>query len=269
MNNFGKRFISGLLFVVILTGCIFLHPICFFILFFAINVLGLLEFSNMGKRMGVRINLPVYLVCGAMLFTAGFLHAYVGYRDGYLWCFIATFVLSIRELFRQKGNGFQNLAFSFYGLFYLSFPFTLLIYLPYMTSQEWRPEIVFFPFLLVWINDTFAYLFGSQFGKHKLFPRISPKKSWEGAIGGSVATIAAGVAIAPYIDGLSIVNSIVISCIVAVFGVLGDLLESMFKRNIEVKDSGNIMPGHGGVLDRFDAILFVIPAVFVYLKFMY
>lgn len=269
MNNFVKRTVSGLLFVIILTGCIFAHPLAFFMLFFAINVLGLLEFSHMAKRMHAYINTPVYLICGSMLFTAGFLHAYCDYRDGYLWCFIASFILGIWELYRKKGNAFQNITFAYYGLLYLSLPFTLLIYLPYMTTGEWRPEIIFFPFLLVWLNDTFAYLCGSQFGRHKLFPRISPKKSWEGAIGGGIATIAAAWLIAPYFEGLTIANNIVIACIVVIFGIFGDLLESMFKRSIEIKDSGNIMPGHGGILDRFDAVIFVIPAIFVYLEFVY
>ncbi len=269
MNNFVKRAVSGLMFVVILTGCIFIHPIAFFILFFAINIIGLLEFSHMAKRMYVFINIPVYVLCGSMLFTAGFLHAYWGYRDGYLWCFITSFMLGIWELYRKKGNAFQNIAFAYYGLLYLSLPFTLLIYLPYMTTGAWKPEIIFFPFLLVWLNDTFAYLCGSRFGRHKLFPRISPKKSWEGAVGGGVVTILVALLIAPYIEGLTIVNDIIISCIVVIFGIFGDLLESMFKRSIEIKDSGNIMPGHGGILDRFDAIIFVIPAIFVYLKFVY
>ncbi len=269
MNNFVKRVISGFLFVALLTGCIFIHPIAFFVLFFCINIMGLLEFSHMARKIEIHINNPMYLTCGSMLFTAGFLDAYIGYRDGYLWCFILTFILSIWELYRKKGNSFQNLAFSFYGLLYLSLPFTLLIYLPYMINGTWRPEIIFLPFLLVWLNDTFAYLFGSQFGRHKLFPRISPKKTWEGAIGGGMVTIGTGLYIAPDIEGLTIENNIIISCIVVVFGIFGDLIESMFKRNIEIKDSGHIMPGHGGILDRFDAVLFVIPAIFVYMEFVY
>ena len=133
--------------------------------------------------------------------------------------------------------------------------------------ETWQPDIIFFPFLLVWLNDTFAYLCGSAFGKHKLFPRISPKKSWEGSVGGGIITIGAGLAIAPYIDGITIVDAGVISAIVVVFGSFGDLVESMFKRCIEVKDSGHIMPGHGGVFDRLDSILFALPAIFVYLAF--
>jgi len=265
VNNFGKRAISGLLFVIILTACIFIHPLCFFALFLIINILGILEFANMAQVINIRINRLLCLIAGTLLFTAGFLHNYIGYREGYLFFLMATFALGISELYRKRTHAFQNLAFGIYVLFYFTLPFTLLIYLPYMCTGKWQPEIVFFPFLLVWFNDTFAYLFGSKFGKHKLFPRISPKKSWEGAIGGGVTTLIAGMALAPLIDGLTFTHTLVIAAIVVVFGSFGDLIESMFKRCIEVKDSGHIMPGHGGVLDRLDSILFALPAIFVYL----
>ncbi len=263
-----KRAISGLLFVVILTACIFIHPLCFFALFFIINIIGILEFAHMAQVISIRINRPMCIICGCLLFTAGFLHNYTGHREGYLIFLIATFILGIWELYRKHTHAFQNLAFGIYVLFYFTLPFTLLIYFPYMCSGRWQPDIIFFPFLLVWFNDTFAYLFGSKFGKYKLFPRISPKKSWEGAIGGGLTTIAAGLALAPYIDGLNIINAAVISVIVVIFGSFGDLIESMFKRCIEIKDSGHIMPGHGGVLDRLDSILFALPVIFVYLAFV-
>ncbi|MEG0796063.1 MAG: phosphatidate cytidylyltransferase [Odoribacter sp.] len=265
MNNFGKRTISGFLFVMILTACIFIHPLCFFTLFFIINIIGILEFSHMANIIHIKINRPLCIICGSALFTAGFLDNYLNYREGYLYFFITTFILGICELYRKRTHAFQNLAFSIYVLFYLTLPFTLLIYFPYICTDHWQPAIIFFPFMLVWFNDTFAYLFGSKFGKHKLFPRISPKKSWEGAIGGGVMTIIAGLMIAPYIDGLSIVDTTIISLIVVVFGSFGDLIESMFKRCIEIKDSGHILPGHGGVLDRLDSLLFALPVIFVYL----
>lgn len=266
MNNFIKRAISGLLFVVILTACIFIHPLCFFALFFVINIIGILEFAHMAEIISIRINRPLCIFCGSLLLAAGFLHNYTGYTEGYLYFFAATFLLGICELYRKHTHAFQNLAFGIYVLFYLTLPFTLLIYFPYLCNGEWQPDIVFFPFLLVWFNDTFAYLFGSRFGKHKLFPRISPKKSWEGAIGGGVITLAAGLLLVPYINGLGITDAVAISLIVVVFGTVGDLIESMFKRCIEIKDSGNIMPGHGGMLDRLDSILFALPVIFVYLK---
>lgn len=271
MNNFGKRSISGFLFVVVLTACIFLHPLCFFALFFIINIIGILEFANMIKATHIKINRIVCAICGSLLFTAGFLHNYIGFQNGYIYFLMGTFLLGICELYRKRTHAFQNIAFGIYVLFYFTLPFTLLIYFPYMCSGEWQPYIVFYPFLLVWLNDTFAYLFGSRFGKHKLFPRISPKKSWEGAIGGGLTTIVAGILLAPYIEGLNYaninpyINAGVISLIVVIFGSLGDLIESMFKRCIEIKDSGNIMPGHGGMLDRLDSILFALPAIFVYI----
>lgn len=267
MSNFVKRAISGLLFVVILTACIFIHPVCFFALFFAINVIGILEFSHLAERVQVSLNRPMCTVCGSLLFTASFVHNYTGYWQGYLVFMVAMSVLCIWELYRKHAHAFQNLAFSFFAMAYLTFPFALLVYFPYLCNGEWQPDIIFFPFLLVWLNDTFAYLCGSAFGKHKLFPRISPKKSWEGSVGGGIITIGAGLAIAPYIDGITIVDAGVISAIVVVFGSFGDLVESMFKRCIEVKDSGHIMPGHGGVFDRLDSILFALPAIFVYLAF--
>lgn len=265
MSNFWKRTISGFLFVIILTACIFIHPFCFFALFFILNIIGIWEFGNMSEIMNIRINRPVCIIAGSVLFTAGFLDNYIGFSDGYFYFLIVTFALGICELYRKRTHAFQNLAFSIYVLFYISLPFTMLIYLPYISTGEWQPEIIFFPFLLIWINDTFAYLFGSRFGKHKLFPRISPKKSWEGAIGGGLITIIVGALLAPYIEGISILDAGIISAIVVVFGSFGDLIESMFKRCIEIKDSGHIMPGHGGLLDRLDSILFTIPAIFVYM----
>lgn len=269
MSEFWKRALSGLLFVGILTGCIFIHPVCFYILFLFVNGYTLLEFGRMVRRGNVNINIPLCLLCGILMFTSGFLHNYCGYRGGYIFFFLFTFAIPIAELYRKKGNGLKNIVFTYYSLFYISLPFTLLIFFPYIIADRWMPEVIFLPFLLVWVNDTFAYLFGVSFGKHKLFPRISPKKSWEGAIGGSVMTLVAGLAVAPFIEGLSVIDTTIISCIVMVFAIYGDLIESMFKRTLEVKDSGHFLPGHGGILDRFDAILFTLPAIFVYLEFMY
>lgn len=271
MNNFVKRVLSGFLFVVLLTGCIFIDPLAFFALFFIINIIAILEFAHMASVIHIKINIPMCLICGSLLFTTGFLDKYLegGFQDGYLYFLIATFILSICELYRKKTHAFQNLAFSIYVLFYVTLPFTLLVYLPYLSGGKWQPQIIFLPFLLVWFNDTFAFLLGSKFGKHKLFPRISPKKSWEGAIGGGLVTIAAAWLISPYIDELSSLHTIIISLLVVIFGIFGDLIESMFKRCIEIKDSGHIMPGHGGVLDRMDSVLFVIPAIFVYLSLVF
>ncbi len=269
MNNFGKRTISGILFVGILTACIYIHPWCFFALFLLINIIGLLEFCHMAKRLHIRMNQPLCLISGCLLFCAGFAHNYWGFKEGYLFFFCTTFFLGIWELYRKSTHAFQNMAFGIYALFYFSLPFTLLAYFPYLCTGGWQPDIIFLPFLLVWLNDTFAYLCGSLLGKHKLFPRISPKKSWEGTIGGGIMTLAGGWLIAPCMEGLSPLDTAVIAAIVIVFGSFGDLVESMFKRCIEIKDSGHIMPGHGGVLDRLDSIVYALPVIFVYLAFRF
>ena len=170
MNNFGKRAISGFLFVVILTACIYIHPFCFFALFFIIKIIGLLEFSHMAEVIHIRVNRTMCILSGSLLFISGFIHNYFGYKEGYLFFFSATFFMGIWELYRKSTHAFQNMAFGIYALFYFTLPFTLLIYLPYLCTGRWQPDIIFFPFFLVWFNDTFAYLFGSKFGKHKLFP---------------------------------------------------------------------------------------------------
>ncbi|MGL5683670.1 MAG: phosphatidate cytidylyltransferase [Marinifilaceae bacterium] len=269
MNNFVKRIISGFLFVVLLTACIYISPWTYFVLFFVLNIVALYEFAEMVRVLNIKVNKPMFVICGSALFTAGFLAVQYGYIKGYWWFAALTFVLSIWELYRKKQHAFQNLAFAYYGLVYISLTFVMLTYLPYVSTGSWNPGIIFYPFILVWINDTFAYLSGSQFGKHKLFPRISPKKSWEGAIGGGVCTIVAGVFIAPFLTGFDRVEGFILSLIVVVFGIFGDLIESMFKRSIEIKDSGKIIPGHGGLLDRIDSVIFAIPAIFIYMVLVY
>ena len=150
MNNFGKRAISGFLFVVILTACIYIHPFCFFALFFIINIIGLLEFSHMAEVIHIRVNRTMCILSGSLLFISGFIHNYFGYKEGYLFFFSATFIMGIWELYRKSTHAFQNMAFGIYALFYFTLPFTLLIYLPYLCTGRWQPDIIFFPFLLVW-----------------------------------------------------------------------------------------------------------------------
>ena len=146
MNNFGKRAISGFLFVVILTACIYIHPFCFFALFFIINIIGLLEFSHMAEVIHIRVNRTMCILSGSLLFISGFIHNYFGYKEGYLFFFSATFFMGIWELYRKSTHAFQNMAFGIYALFYFTLPFTLLIYLPYLCTGRWQPDIIFFPF---------------------------------------------------------------------------------------------------------------------------
>ena len=272
MSNFWKRALSGGAFVSAVTGAIYASPWCFLALFLLLIVAGMAEFGRMARKVGARVNLPGCIACGTLLFSTAFLHNLAGERflAAYLLAFLAAMALPVAELYGKQGTGFQNIAFSFLAILYIAVPFTLLMYLPYCVAGEWTPGIVFLPFLLVWVNDTFAYLAGASLGRHKLFPAVSPNKSWEGFVAGGAATLAAGTWVTPLLArDLPRVDMIVIATIVVLFAVYGDLIESLFKRAARVKDSGSFLPGHGGILDRFDAIFFTVPAIFAYLEWKY
>ena len=175
----------------------------------------------------------------------------------------------MKELYNQKTEPLKNLAYTVLGQFYITIPFSLLSLLACLpldgdTSYKWVPVIAIFIF--IWMNDSGAYLVGSQLGKRRLFERISPKKSWEGFWGGLVFAVLSSALFGYLVPVLSIPIWMGLALTVSVAGVFGDLTESMMKRILGVKDSGNILPGHGGMLDRFDAILFAIPAAIIYLS---
>ena len=153
------------------------------------------------------------------------------------------------------------------GVFYISLPFALFVSFFTLNPQmSFSNELVIAFFIMVWSNDVFAYVVGSLIGKHKLYEKVSPKKTWEGSIGGVVLTIAAAYIISIFFKTYDMQTWLVLGLIISIFASLGDLIESMIKRQVGIKDSGNIMPGHGGILDRFDGVIFAIPAVYIYLS---
>lgn len=170
-----------------------------------------------------------------------------------------VFLLLLFELFGKSSSPFSNMGTYLLGLFYITMPILLLQYLANKTGYGYAPNRVFGLLWLVWTNDTLAYLIGSKVGRTKLFQRISPNKTWEGTLGGVVCTIGMAWLLSQYFDDYTTPQWLTLGAVVGVFGTLGDLVESMLKRSIGVKDSGNLLPGHGGLLDRFDAFLFVIP----------
>jgi phosphatidate cytidylyltransferase len=181
-------------------------------------------------------------------------------------CF--TFLLLIVELYLKAELPFNNVALMLFSLLYLSLPFSLLTYLSYSEKYEFSPKVVAGMLFLTWANDSFAYIVGSQIGKTPFFPRVSPKKTWEGTIGGGICCMIMAGIIAQFFKELVLTDWLIIGGIVAVFGTIGDLVESLLKRSVGVKDSGTFMPGHGGFMDRFDAFIFCIPFVYVYLTFV-
>lgn len=177
-----------------------------------------------------------------------------------------TFISFIVELFLSSKNPFQNIACYLLGFFYICFPFVFLDWTVEGDDSSYSPNRVFGLLLLVWTNDTMAYFIGSQLGKHKLFERISPKKTWEGTIGGGICTMLIAWGLSFYFKDFTTPQWVALAAVAAVFGTLGDLVESMLKRSVGVKDSGNLLPGHGGLLDRFDAFIFALPFYWLVLQ---
>lgn len=177
-----------------------------------------------------------------------------------------AFLLFLLELFGKSAKPFDNLAFMFLGLIYIGLPFSLLIWMVSTPFEEAGNHFILAVLFMVWASDVFAYLLGSKIGKNKMFPRISPNKTWEGTLSGVAGAILTGYLCSLLFKGLDfgLPFWIGLAFICTIFGILGDLVESMLKRSLGIKDSGNLLPGHGGFLDRFDAFIFVIPFVFTY-----
>ena len=276
-NNFIQRAITGIIFVGVLIGCILGGPISFTLLFALITALTIHEFGVIiSKQPDVEINKPICMLAGVFLFF-GF--AYLGVMPGQteilIPCLFLIIYLLVSELYLKKKNPLNNWAYAMMSQIYIALSFAMLNVLAYHSignegelsnyQVQYNPILPLSIFIFTWINDTGAYCTGMLFGKHRLFERISPKKSWEGSIGGGVFSIIAAIVMAHYFPFMPISIWIGLALTVVIFGTLGDLTESLLKRTIGIKDSGNILPGHGGMLDRFDSTLMAVPAAVVYL----
>jgi phosphatidate cytidylyltransferase len=269
VNNFVTRTLTGFVFVLVIVGTVIFHYVTFSILIFCLIFLGLFEFYKLLSTDSIKPNYIYGIFIGISLFI-GIISVIAGINYKF-FLFLLPLIsgLFIVELFRKQEKPFQNIAISLLGVAYIALPFSLLYLMgfPGNIITGYKPEIILGYFILLWMSDTGAYIVGSSIGRHPLFPRISPKKSWEGFIGGIILTIIVAYVISIYFPVLSLFDWIIIALIICIFGVLGDLIESMLKRSLQVKDSGNILPGHGGILDRFDSVIFSAPLVFLYLHF--
>ena len=264
---------TGVLFVAVLVGCILYSPLTFGILFAIISALSILEFTQLinSKVEGVCINKAITVLGGIYLFLA--VMAYCINAAGptvFVPYILLLLYLFISELYLKRENPVLNWAYTTLSQLYIALPFALLSVLafhnvPEDSSINYNPILPLSVFIFLWLNDTGAYCVGSLIGKRKLFERISPKKSWEGSIGGGIVAIAASFVLAHYFPFMQTGEWIGLSLTVVIFGTWGDLTESLLKRQLHVKDSGNILPGHGGMLDRIDSALMAIPASVVYL----
>jgi len=203
-----------------------------------------------------------------LLFASSFVHASGIWRNSSFSIYgIYIVLVLIFELYRKQTNPIHNWAYFILGQIFIALPFSLLNFILFI--QDWQPLILLSVFVTIWVNDTGAYLTGVTIGKHRLFERISPKKSWEGFIGGAVFALLSGYVFSLLIPEIQLINWLVFSEIIVVFGTFGDLIESLMKRTVGVKDSGDLIPGHGGLLDRFDSMLLAAPVIFIYLSLLF
>jgi len=265
VNNFISRTITGAIFVMLIIASILLHPVFFASLFLVFCVLGTLEFY----KIVASENIQPQKILGIIIAIYWYLSFTFIISFGLSIIFIIplVFLVFIFELFRNKPNPILNIAVTLIGFLYIAFPLSLLNFIPIFLENHY--ELLLGIFVLTWTNDTFAYLTGIKLGKHKLFERISPKKTWEGSIGGLIFSLICACIFSYFYKDSSILVWIGMAIIIVITGILGDLVESMFKRSLQIKDSGSILPGHGGILDRLDAMLIATPFVFVYLICLY
>ncbi len=268
-NLIVRALVGGILVAVIITATYF-SPYSYIILFTLISALCAHEFAtiiNTSKK--AKINKGIITLAGGYLFLASALYSSnITRADVFIPYILILLYLMISELYLKSETPIANWAFTMLSQIYTVFPFALLNLLAFQTTQEvqviaYNPILPLAVFIFLWVNDSGAYLVGSSIGKHRLFERISPKKSWEGSIGGAFFTLIAAWIISLFFPFLPLLQWLILALVVVVFGTWGDLSESLLKRTLGIKDSSHILPGHGGFLDRFDSALMAIPAAVI------
>jgi phosphatidate cytidylyltransferase len=282
MSNFRARTITGLSMVFVLLAALWFSGWVFAAIFLVITILTLREFYGLITHENFHPQKNYGTMAGMLIYVAAVIinlmpascrlsdHEWLSFIP-FLIPFPLFFLSFVIEIYRNKPNPFLNIAMTILGFFYIALPFSMLIYFarPDMLHFHGMPVILTGFFGFTWIYDTVAYLYGKQFGKHKFFERISPKKTWEGTIAGAFATFIFAVGFYFLVPGLTLTDWLALAFIVVFFGTHGDLAESLLKRSLNMKDSGTILPGHGGLLDRFDTMLISAPFVFLYFFFHY
>jgi len=293
MNETLKRAISGAVYIALLLTSILFSTESFITLFGVFLIITIYEFSNI-----VNLNKVFSILFGTLVYSTIILVSHynkqttkflnetfnanisleTNIKQLDLILLAVTIVVSIKCIIFLFYDSVQKISTSskyLYLLGYITLPFVFIVKISFGTN-DYNPKIILGLFVLIWTNDTFAYLVGKSMGKHKLFERVSPKKTIEGFLGGVVFAAFAGFLISklyiqpkPEFSSTSILIWTVIALIVSIFGTIGDLIESKFKRIAGIKDSGSIMPGHGGILDRLDSVIFVAPIIFLFYQILY
>jgi phosphatidate cytidylyltransferase len=266
------RTIWGILFVVILTGAILFSPYTFALLFLLLSVFILKEFYNLALQAGYSPQIFPGLLTGGIIFILSFLVANGAVPTKSLYLFLTIlFFFPVYELYRKSDTPIVNIAVTVFGILYVTVPLSILNFIVYNSipgNSAYDYSLLISLFVFIWAGDSGAYLIGVRFGRHRLFERISPKKSWEGFVGGIITSILAAWILSVVFPQFSLSFMAVIAVVTVVAGTLGDLVESMIKRSVGVKDSGQFMPGHGGLLDRFDSLLLASPVIYFVLQFL-
>jgi phosphatidate cytidylyltransferase len=271
MKNLQQRVITALVFGIVMIGGILISPWTLAVLLFVISFFGLKEFYKLFNKEEYLPQAALGILIAQLLFAIlvfATMQMFTSYKSLFISIPLIS-ILFITELYRNKLKPFQNIAITLAGMIYITLPMMLLFYIgngfEINGTYEYHSSLILGFFILVWSSDTGAYFIGSKFGKHKLFERHSPKKSWEGFFGGIFFSLLAALIISRFYDELNTIEWMIVAVIIAVCGTLGDLIESMLKRSVNVKDSGQLLPGHGGILDRFDAMFIAIPFIFYFL----
>ncbi|MCX6286579.1 MAG: phosphatidate cytidylyltransferase [Bacteroidetes bacterium] len=274
MRNFRTRTITGLSMVFLLLFSLWYNNWLFAGIFLVVTILGIWEFYTLFTSEEVQPQKIYGTACGSILYLVLFLvNATNLDLLSPLWYYfpvlaaMAMFFLSfIIEIYRKKPKPLENIAITATGVLYVALPFALLNFLNSPDSARifGFPAYLLGYFTFAWSYDTGAYLYGKPFGKHKFFERISPKKTWEGTIAGAIMAGITSMGFSFLVPGIPLIDWLILAILVIIFGTFGDLAESLFKRSLKIKDSGNILPGHGGILDRFDTFFISAPFVFLY-----
>ncbi len=278
LKTLATRSMSAVVFVILLVGCVYFSYISFTAFFFVVSVIGLHEFYKISENMGAK-PLKVAGFLFGILTYCGFVH--IGYHEpaslfsilkdlqkaAMILVLLSPFILMALAMLSKEANSIKNAIFTIAGIMYAVIPFGLLNLTVYRETgcdgSYFTPKLILGIIFLIWSNDTFAYLGGSLAGKNKMIERVSPGKTWEGTLIGVLVTFGLSFTFNYWVYDLGTYTWPVLGVAVPILATVGDLVESKLKREAGVKDSGNIMPGHGGVLDRFDSLIFVSPFAFI------
>lgn len=268
MKEFYKRTISGIFFVIIILAAIYAHAFSLYALLLFILIFSLNEFYNLLFKLKFLPYKLFGISSAVLIFTLNFLVAIKLIDQQFLLLNLLTIsILPIIPLFYHTKSFVQSWLSTLTAWLYLIIPISSLAFISQLTGK-YEPVLVMSVFIIIWAYDSFAYICGSLFGKHKMFPDISPKKSWEGFFGGMLLSIGFVFFLSPMFVILSRGEWLILTLIIVLTATIGDLIESAIKRNAGIKDSGIFLPGHGGFLDRFDSLLFAAPFVYLFLLFI-